>query len=365
MQKFLTLLGNLIVDRFFMQRRFEECYPSAKFLRRRNEILSSTHADFTRRISRGVSIANSSIRAGVCSPYFIADQRNPVLQPSVIPLSTVDPGAMFNPYCPVNVNPAKLHACGFSIKQFPGSTSSISEFPSFTLGNTSAAGMNSLRSSRQRLRVRGSISPYMSISARSSNEMEMGLATAPSSIASNMDEIANLIDIKSWRKNDRDEIIQKFNVSAIPMKHNGSRPLLHWRAAGIYTSNDSGTLVSTVFDTYHPESDDSTDVKIDVYSRKYARSNAAAYFWEADLLREFTTTDLVQLLVAKKFHKYRYNGAGSGCRFWVTTLVTLLEQESIVSPGSTESLSQLVEEASADLRYWVPDESGAEFFDDD
>ncbi|KAJ3753642.1 hypothetical protein EV360DRAFT_74347 [Lentinula raphanica] len=172
-----------------------------------------------------------------------------------------------------------------------------------------------------------------------------------------VDEIGKHIDITEWLDVDHDKIMQKFNVCAIPFKSEGklllhcNRELWYRRAAGVYAHDDTNRSISTVFDTYRVSSDDMRTVKID---KSFERSRWTAYFWETKLLTKFTTTDLARLLVERNLHKYRYNGAGSGCRTWAVKLVKLLEEEGIV-----------VEEASADLRYWVPDEDGAEFFDDD
>jgi len=68
------------------------------------------------------------------------------------------------------------------------------------------------------------------------------------------------------------------------------------------------------------------------------------------------------LLIAKKFNHYLYNGTGRGCLTWTTALVELLEVEGVLPHGSKTSFLKKVEEVRVDPRYWVPDEPGAKFY---
>ncbi len=71
---------------------------------------------------------------------------------------------------------------------------------------------------------------------------------------------------------------------------------------------------------------------------------------------------MFDLLTARGFNRYRYNGAGSGCLTWTTELVRLLEGEGILPVGSREGFLEKVAEVRADPDYWVPKEDGARFF---
>ena len=92
-------------------------------------------------------------------------------------------------------------------------------------------------------------------------------------------------------------------------------------------------------------------------------SSHAPYYWETALAKDFTTTQVYNLLIEKKFNYYRYNGTGSGCLTWTTRLVNVLEAEGVLPHGAEASFLQKVQQVRADPKYWVPDEAGAEFYD--
>jgi hypothetical protein len=97
-------------------------------------------------------------------------------------------------------------------------------------------------------------------------------------------------------------------------------------------------------------------------SKAFAVSSTAPYHWESNLARAYTTTEVYNLLVARNFNHYLYNGDGSGCLTWTTALVRLLETEGVLPQGSEASFLTKVEEVRADPKYWVPAEPDAEFY---
>ena len=98
-------------------------------------------------------------------------------------------------------------------------------------------------------------------------------------------------------------------------------------------------------------------------SKDFAVSAHAPYHWDSVLAKDFTTAQVYDLLVAKKFNHYSYNGAGSGCLTWTTALVKLLEAEGVLPHGAEASFLQKVQQVRNDPKYWVPEEPGAKFFD--
>ena len=97
-------------------------------------------------------------------------------------------------------------------------------------------------------------------------------------------------------------------------------------------------------------------------SKAFAVSSTAPYHWESKLAKDFTTTQVYELLEAKKFNHYVYNGTGSGCLTWTTALVELLETEGVLPHGSKASFEKVVEQVRVDPKYWVPAEPGAKFY---
>src|SRR5579863_5826410 len=95
---------------------------------------------------------------------------------------------------------------------------------------------------------------------------------------------------------------------------------------------------------------------VSLISKPFEFSSVAPYHWESGLAKESTTTEVYDLLVAKKFNYYLYNGTGSGCLTWTTALVKLLETEGILPKGSEANFLKEVAKVRADPKYWVPAE---------
>jgi len=96
-------------------------------------------------------------------------------------------------------------------------------------------------------------------------------------------------------------------------------------------------------------------------SKGFPVSDNAPYHWRTPVAKQYTTTDVYNLLLARGFNKYMYNGNGSGCLTWTTAVVEVLEREGVLPPGSKDQFLVTVAEARADPNFWVPDEPGARF----
>ncbi|KAI6105002.1 hypothetical protein EDD16DRAFT_32642 [Pisolithus croceorrhizus] len=174
------------------------------------------------------------------------------------------------------------------------------------------------------------------------------------------------IDTKQWQKTDHDRKIETFIVTAVKMPRKfkpdePTRQLIHWRGGGAYRINARGEWRSTSFDTQKWDIAD-PDIQVQFISKPFRVSSVAASFWECPLSKEYTTTEVHDLMVAKKLNHYMYNGAGSGCLTWTTRLVQVLEEEGVLPTGSTARFRAKVREVRADPNYWVPDEPGARFY---
>ncbi|KAI6119792.1 hypothetical protein EV401DRAFT_1888016 [Pisolithus croceorrhizus] len=174
-------------------------------------------------------------------------------------------------------------------------------------------------------------------------------------------------NIKRWKKDDRDVEIEKFVVTAVRMPHKfkpgePTRQLIHWRGGGAYPDGDvaNGKNRSTSFDTTKWGTD--PIIEVELISKPFMVSSAAPYYWMCPLSRPFTTKDVYELMVAKKFNYYKYNGEGSGCLTWTTRLVEVLQEEGVLPAGSMASFLAKVDQVRSDPNYWVPDEPGAHFY---
>ncbi|RDX42544.1 hypothetical protein OH76DRAFT_1488588 [Lentinus brumalis] len=129
------------------------------------------------------------------------------------------------------------------------------------------------------------------------------------------------IDIKQWRKVDRDMVVEKFVVTAVwvPQQFEGtidaqSRQLIHWRGGGVYRLAN-GSERSTSYDT-RVWSDTGPEVEVQLISKDFGISTNAVDYWEAPLEKPYTTTDILNLIKDKQLHHFLYNGNGSGCLTW-------------------------------------------------
>ncbi|THU84664.1 hypothetical protein K435DRAFT_870043 [Dendrothele bispora CBS 962.96] len=138
---------------------------------------------------------------------------------------------------------------------------------------------------------------------------------------------------------------------------NTSKQLIHWRGA----YQQDGAWRSTSFDTRKLSITD-PDVEVQLISKPFDVSSSAPYHWETPLAKEYTTTQVYDLLVAKKFNQYQYNGNGSGCLTWTTALIELLVSEGVLPADSKTNFEAKVAEVRADPKYWVPAEPGARFY---
>ncbi|KAJ3575745.1 hypothetical protein NP233_g907 [Leucocoprinus birnbaumii] len=172
------------------------------------------------------------------------------------------------------------------------------------------------------------------------------------------------IDTKKWNTIDRGVKIERFVATAVKMPQsfdpeNPTKQLIHWRGGGAYKISDEGR--STSLDT-RKLSDDDPIVQVQFISKDFEVSSRAPYYWDARLIKDYTTNQVYDLLKRKKFNQYKYNGAGSGCLTWTTALVKLFEDEGIIAKGSKAAFEKKVEEVRNDPRYWVPEEPGAGFY---
>ncbi|KAJ3563802.1 hypothetical protein NP233_g8704 [Leucocoprinus birnbaumii] len=171
-------------------------------------------------------------------------------------------------------------------------------------------------------------------------------------------------DLVPWRTIDHGVKIEKFVATAVIMNdvsdpNDSEKKLIHWRGAVAY--HVSKKWRSTSLDTRKLSADDPA-VQVQLISKNFDVSSRAPYHWEAKVARDYTTSQVCDLLKKKNFNRYLYNGNGSGCLTWTTALVKLFEDEKILAKGSTDSFSELVDKVRKDTLYWVPDGPGAKFY---
>lgn len=135
--------------------------------------------------------------------------------------------------------------------------------------------------------------------------------------------------------------------------------MVHRRGGGAYEINHRPR--STSFDTRKWSLTD-PEIEVQLISKSFAVSKTAADHWESNLAKEYTTTQLYDLPVQKKFNHYLYNGSGSDCLTWSPGRPRLLEDEGVLPKRSKESFEALVKTVRDDPNYWVPAEPGAKFY---
>ena len=77
-----------------------------------------------------------------------------------------------------------------------------------------------------------------------------------------------------------------------------------------------------------------------------------------DCAKEFSTTDVYNLIKDKGFGRYMYDGNGSGCLFWSKSVIELLVMEGFIVAGSVDKLEKEVTTTRNTEGLWVPYDEG-------
>ena len=71
-----------------------------------------------------------------------------------------------------------------------------------------------------------------------------------------------------------------------------------------------------------------------------------------------TIGGLIGFIIRHGLHRYRLDSERSGCLHWTSTLISRLEQDGYVAPGSTAAVDQRVAAARANPGFWCPEDHG-------
>lgn len=131
--------------------------------------------------------------------------------------------------------------------------------------------------------------------------------------------------------------------------------LIHWRVGCAYELD--GENRSTSYDTLKHSIGDFV-VQIQLISKPFLFSSQAAITCKFKCAKDFTTTDVYNLIKDKGFGRYMYDGNGSGCLFWTKAVIAMLQAEKYIEAGSVDELEKEVTKARSTKGLWVPDDKG-------
>jgi hypothetical protein len=91
-------------------------------------------------------------------------------------------------------------------------------------------------------------------------------------------------------------------------------------------------------------------------------STAASKYWEFQvpvIKSGLTVQTVVDLITAKGRQGYKYDGNGSGCLYWSTTLLGDYATAGYVKAEATEDFKKFTENTrKAEPTYWIPEDKG-------
>ncbi|KAF8914376.1 hypothetical protein CPB84DRAFT_1742147 [Gymnopilus junonius] len=155
------------------------------------------------------------------------------------------------------------------------------------------------------------------------------------------------INKEKWGTKYQNRNIEVFVVSALKVSQkfapDSKAKKIHWRLSGGYNT-DSGSE-STIFDTANVENQ-GPYVEIDFYTRGYIASHNATKNLEFQVLKDYTSNDVANLVRQRRLNVFRYNAQGTGCRTWTARLIEELEDEGVIPRDSVTRFRQAVEESN-------------------
>jgi hypothetical protein len=99
-----------------------------------------------------------------------------------------------------------------------------------------------------------------------------------------------------------------------------------------------------------------------LYSKPNLVSTAASKFWEyqAPVIKaNLSVQTVVNLITANGRQGYKYDGSGSGCLSWSTTLLGDYVTAGYVKAETTQAFKEFIENTrKAEPTYWIPEDKG-------
>ena len=96
-------------------------------------------------------------------------------------------------------------------------------------------------------------------------------------------------------------------------------------------------------------------------SKPFLFSSTAVTTCQFKSAKDFTTTDVYNLIKDEGFGRYMYDGNGSGCLFWTKAVIAKLQAKNFIVAGSVDELEKAVTITRGTEGLWVPDDKGTFF----
>ncbi|KAG8996808.1 hypothetical protein FRB94_001346 [Tulasnella sp. JGI-2019a] len=162
---------------------------------------------------------------------------------------------------------------------------------------------------------------------------------------------------KFFNKDDRDLLIKQVVACAWPISPEDPESLYHW-SMSLYVNPEKGVTL----DILPAGVDGRTGVLVISSKLEGMPTHDLNRTVTLNIGKDNTTVqDIIQAILDNKRDRYRYDDTGSGCRFWVGTVIEDLEREGRLSGNSLERFLMFVSElyeAEGENRVPMPPRTG-------
>jgi hypothetical protein len=147
---------------------------------------------------------------------------------------------------------------------------------------------------------------------------------------------------RSFNLADKETVVNSIAVYVSPVNTGDINSVYHW-----IVSLNTGTPTSVTLDMI-PGADSRTGVlMITSHKTKPLLVISASFTFQVLRANAVTVGEVLDVLRAQGFDRYRYDDSGSGCRYWCTMVVKELESSKILPAGSKDTFLQYVGEQNA------------------
>ncbi|KID96047.1 hypothetical protein MAJ_07958, partial [Metarhizium majus ARSEF 297] len=140
-------------------------------------------------------------------------------------------------------------------------------------------------------------------------------------------------DKDKFKSEDLDRTVKHIHICAYINEHNegdqGDPPTNHWA-----TFLEISKTHSVRMDMAPGYGSDGQRGKIEISSKRYRYTDKAIHMLSFDPIGGTTVKNIVDLIQSNGRQKYNFTPEWEGCRYWVYTIISDLEEAGILEPGS-------------------------------
>lgn len=178
------------------------------------------------------------------------------------------------------------------------------------------------------------------------------------------DEIARkfIIRLKEYRESPQKESdIVSISIAGSPTIQDQADSVLHYQL--FLSIDDKFSVIIDPIPSATDQDQRQTIFTISSPSNTEDKRQGWVAFRSFDTLRQVSPEQVLDYLVDKGLHRYRFDETFSGCRYWCDKALECLEAEGILAEGSAASFETYIEQLGKNLnqeaRYPVPVRKGS------